>query len=258
MDANDEGMRVIPLRGMKLFDHGDDIAEAALHALRRRGLILRDRDVIVVAQKIVSKVEGRRRDSADVPVGDRALALADITGKPAALIQLALDEAQEVLRAAPNVLITRHRTGHVAANSGIDASNIAGGDAGQVLLWPEDPDRSARALRDAFHARTGARVAVVIADSLGRAWRLGTIGTAIGVSGCVALDDRCGEADLYGRTLQATWVAVADSIAAAAVLVMGEGGEGCPAVLVRGTPGGAVAESRASDLLRPIEQDLFR
>jgi coenzyme F420-0:L-glutamate ligase/coenzyme F420-1:gamma-L-glutamate ligase len=158
------------------------------------------------------------------------------------------------------VVITRHRTGHVAANAGIDASNVEGGADDAVLLWPEDPDASARAIRAELKALTGVAPAVVIADSLGRAWRLGTIGTAIGVAGLTVLDDRRGETDLFGRTLQATLVAVADSAAAAAVLVMGEGAEGVPAAVVSGLER-FVADADgpgAGAVLRPLAEDLFK
>ncbi|NML08446.1 coenzyme F420-0:L-glutamate ligase [Sphingomonas sp. G-3-2-10] len=248
----------MPLHGLPLFERGDDLAGAILAALERQEIALAEGDILVVAQKIVSKAEGRTVDLASVSPGKRARELAETVRKPAALVQLILDEALEVMRAVPNVLITRHRTGHVTANSGIDASNVAGGDTGTVLLWPEDPDHSARGIREAIAARSGVAVGVIVADSLGRAWRLGTIGTAIGSSGMPALDDRCGSLDLYGRPLQATWVAAIDSVAAAAVLAMGEGAEGTPAALVRGVRFTRQADDGADDLLRPPQEDLFR
>ena len=253
-------LSVTPLMGLPLFAPRASVAREVAEAARRQGLALGADDVIVVAQKIVSKAEGRAVQLAAVSVSEAAEQLAAKTGRPAALMQLMLDESEEILRATPAVVIARHRTGHVAANAGIDASNVEGGAEDAVLLWPQDPDASARAIRAELAALTGAAPAVVIADSLGRAWRLGTTGAAIGVAGLAVVDDRRGEIDLFGRTLQATLVGVADSVAAAAVLVMGEGAEGVPAALVRGAGRfvsredgpGAVAS------LRPINEDLFR
>lgn len=249
---------VKPLEGLPMFAAGMDLAGELRAAIDRAGVDLRDGDVLVVAQKIVSKVEGRSLRLADVTPGEKARDLAVLTGRSAALAQLILDETAEVLRATPAAIIARHRTGHVLANAGIDASNVDGGDADTVLLWPRDPDASARAIRAAF---APARIGVVIADSLGRAWRIGTVGTAIGAAGLAVLDDRRGlDVDLYGRTLQATVIAVADAVAAAAVLAMGEGAEGTPAALVRGW-GRWVGDQDgpgAASGLRPVEQDMFR
>lgn len=246
---------------MPLFRPGMSIAEEIVAAMRRSGDKPSDADVIVVAQKIVSKAAGRTARLGDVEAGEEAVRIAGATARDAAAVQLILDESHEVLRATPAAIIARHRTGHVLANAGIDASNIEGGDTDTVLLWPEDPDASARAIRAELHALAGARPAVVIADSMGRAWRIGTVGTAIGCAGLCVVDDRRGvDQDLFGRTLQATMIAVADAVAGAAVLVMGEGAEGVPAALVRGAgrwvsvddgPGMAAG-------LRPIEQDMFR
>ncbi|MEO7247762.1 MAG: coenzyme F420-0:L-glutamate ligase, partial [Novosphingobium sp.] len=172
-----------------------------------------------------------------------------------ALARLILDEAMAVMRATPLAIITRHHTGHVTANAGIDASNVEGGDGDMVLLWPRDPDASARAIRAGLLGRP----AVLIADSLGRAWRQGTLGTAIGCAGLIHTDDRRGQHDMFGRTLQATIVAVADAIAAFAVLAMGEGAEGTPVAVVRGA-GRWVTEADgtgASAIMRPAAGDLF-
>lgn len=254
------GMSVTVLRGLPMFQEGmsvaREIAKAALHV----GFNVNDGDVVVIAQKIVSKVEGRRVRLSDVEAGAEAEGLAQRTGRPAALMQLMRDESAEIMRATPQVTITRQRTGHVAANAGIDASNIEGGEDDAVLLWPRDADASARAIRAELRAASGAAPAVLIADSLGRAWRMGTIGTAIGCAGLQVLHDRCGEADLFGRALRATLVGVADSIAAAAVLAMGEGAEGTPVAVVRGVQRYVTREdgSGAVTALRPLDQDLFR
>jgi coenzyme F420-0:L-glutamate ligase / coenzyme F420-1:gamma-L-glutamate ligase len=253
-------LTVTPLDGLPMFAPGMSVAREAAAAAQRQGIAIAADDVVVLAQKIVSKAEGRRTRLGAVAAGDEARALAAGSGRPAALMQLMLDESQALVRTTPMVVITRHRTGHVAANAGIDASNVEGGAEDAVLLWPLDPDASARAIRAELKALTGAAPAVVIADSLGRAWRLGTIGTAIGAAGLVVVDDRRGETDLFGRTLQATLVAVADSIAAAGVLVMGEGAEGVPAAIVRGM-GRYVGEADgegATAVLRPAKEDLFR
>lgn len=163
------------------------------------------------------------------------------------------------MRVKPGLIVTRHRTGMVAANAGIDASNLADPAGPEMaLLWPENPDASAAALRRALEDRFGVRLAVIVSDSLGRAWRMGTAGTAIGTSGMRPVRDRRGETDLFGRVLQATVVAVGDEIAAAASLVIGEAAEGIPAALVRGAVYEPCEETGSADLIRPLDQDLFR
>lgn len=256
-----EEIVVRPLTGMPMFAPGISIAQALYRAIRASGDDLRDGDICVVAQKIVSKAEGRGIALAAIEPGDEAKALAARTGREPAMAQAILDESSEILRPHPAAIIARHRTGHVLANAGIDASNVEGGDVGTVLLWPRDPDASARAIRADLEAQGGARIGVVIADSMGRAWRIGTVGTAIGCAGIAVLEDRRGRAtDLYGRTLQATVIAVADSIAAIAALAMGEGDEGTPAALVRGAGRWVCAEDGPGAVsgLRPVEQDMFR
>lgn len=251
--------QVRAIGGMPLFAPGLCVAREIAAALDRSGEALRSGDIVVIAQKIVSKSEGRAVRLANVTPGVEASRLAQETGRPAPLVQLILDESEAVMRATKAAIIVRHRTGHVLANAGIDASNIAGGEADTVLLWPADPDASARRTRAELEEATGARPAVIIADSLGRAWRIGTIGTAIGCAGLGALQDRRGEADLFGRTLQATIVAVADSVAAMAVLAMGEGAEGTPAAIVRGAEQWVTAEDGAGAAagLRPLAEDMF-
>jgi coenzyme F420-0:L-glutamate ligase/coenzyme F420-1:gamma-L-glutamate ligase len=222
---------------------------------------LGDCDVVVLAQKIVSKAQGRTMRLSEVDAGEEARRVASRTEREPAAVQLILNESSEVLRAHPAAIIARHRTGHVLANAGIDASNVEGGEANTVLLWPEDPDASARAIRAELGQRIGASPAVVIADSMGRAWRIGTVGTAIGCAGLSVVDDRRGrDRDLFGRILQATMIAVADAVAAAAVLVMGEGAEGVPAAIVRGVGRWISAEDGPGMAagLRPVEQDMFR
>jgi coenzyme F420-0:L-glutamate ligase/coenzyme F420-1:gamma-L-glutamate ligase len=256
-----EILRAVPLRGLPLFASGMSVAGEIVAACRREGIELIDRDVVVVAQKIVSKSEGRTLQLRDITSGEEAHRIARQTERKAEAVQLILDQSSEIMRAHRAAIIARHRTGHVLANAGIDQSNVEGGDGDTVLLWPVDPDASARAIREELHRLSGQRPAVVIADSMGRAWRIGTVGTAIGCAGLCVVDDRRGaDRDLFGRTLQATMIAVADAVAGAAVLVMGEGAEGMPAVIVRGVGRWVSAEDGPGMVvgLRPVEQDMFR
>lgn len=235
----------------------DDLAALIRAALDQTGLALAPGDVLVVAQKIVSKAEGRRVGLASVTPSARAHELAGVTRKDPRIVQLILDESVEVMRAKPNVLIVRHRLGFVMASAGIDQSNT--GDRGDetALLLPVDPDASAERLRRTLADQTGVDVGIVINDSFGRAWRNGVVGVALGVSGLPGVVDMRGEADRYGRTLHITQIAVADELAAAASLTMGQAGEGTPVVLARGVPykrrDGSVRE-----LIRSAEEDMFR
>lgn len=251
---------IVPLSGLPMFAGGMSVARELVTAAEHGGEVIGDGDVLVVAQKIVSKAEGRVVAPCDVEVGEDARRLATETGREGGIAQLILDESSEILRATPMAIIARHRTGHVLANAGIDASNVEGGGDGAVLLWPDDPDASARSIRAEIRRISGRNPAVVIADSMGRAWRVGTVGTAIGLAGIVALDDQRGQTDLFGRTLQATIVAVADAIAGAAVLAMGEGAEGTPAAIVRGVSRWVSEDDGPGAIagLRPVDQDMFR
>jgi coenzyme F420-0:L-glutamate ligase/coenzyme F420-1:gamma-L-glutamate ligase len=255
------GLSFLPLAGIPLFRPGMSVARELLAALESRGEVLGKGDICVVAQKIVSKAEGRMVRLADVEPSSRAHEIAEQTLRNPQVLQLILDESSELLRASEAAVIARHQTGHVLANAGIDASNIEGGEDENVLLWPVDPDASARAIRAELAQLAGTSPAVLIADSMGRAWRTGTVGTAIGCAGLTVLDDQRGlEQDLFGRTLQATVIAVADSIAAAASLAMGEGAQGTPAVIVRGGGQWVTPEDGpgAASGLRPIVEDMFR
>jgi coenzyme F420-0:L-glutamate ligase/coenzyme F420-1:gamma-L-glutamate ligase len=246
------------LAGVPLVRPGDDLAWLVMAALQASRLALQPGDAVVLAQKIVSKAQGRLVDLTAVQPTPRARELAARTGKDARLMQLVLDESTEVLRAVPGVVVVEHRLGFVAANAGIDQSNANadGGDA-QALLLPLDPDGTCADLRGELRARTGVDVAVLVIDSFGRAWRNGTIGTAIGASGLPALLDLRGSPDLFGRRLQSTEVGLADELAAAASLVMGQAAEGRPIVLARGL-GYEGSPGSARDLLRPRQMDLFR
>lgn len=244
--------------GLPMIRPGDDLVGLTLGRLAAEGQSLRDGDVVVVAQKIVSKAEGRLVRLSTVEPSDRALALARDTEKDPRLVELILSESRRVVRSRPGVLIVEHRLGFVGANAGIDQSNVDGGEGGETaLLLPENPDASAERLRAAFLDRTGRSVGVVINDSFGRPWRIGTVGIALGSAGLPAVIDRRGDADLFGRTLRVTVIAHADEIAAAASLVMGQADEARPVVIVRGLEARGPSLP-ASALVRPPELDLFR
>jgi coenzyme F420-0:L-glutamate ligase / coenzyme F420-1:gamma-L-glutamate ligase len=244
-----------PLRDIPPIATGDDLADIALAGLGRSDDRLRDGDVLIFAQKIVSKSEGRAVDLDSVVPSADALRLASETEKDPRLVELILRESSEVLRCRPGVLIVVHKLGFILANAGIDRSNVEGSD--RVLLLPVDPDGSAAGIRAKLKMKTGLDAAVLIIDSFGRPWRLGTAGTAIGASGMPALLDLRGHPDMHGRPLESTEVAVADELAAAASLAMGQANERTPIVLARGVPY-ARRNGLARDLLRPKELDLFR
>jgi coenzyme F420-0:L-glutamate ligase/coenzyme F420-1:gamma-L-glutamate ligase len=253
-------LTLTPLTGIPLIRHGDDLADIVVHGLQESRIIPEDNDVLVLAQKIVSKAEGRAVNLGTVTPSPRARELADSAAKDARIVELILRESQEVLRTRPGTLIVEHRLGFVCANAGIDHSNVAhplleGDD--WVLLLPENPDRSAEMLRREIETRTGKKTGILIIDSHGRAWRNGTVGVAIGVAGLPALQDLRGKPDLFGFKLRITQVGAADELAAAASLVMGQASEGTPVVHVRGFPY-PLREGSLGELLRPKEQDMFR
>jgi coenzyme F420-0:L-glutamate ligase/coenzyme F420-1:gamma-L-glutamate ligase len=236
---------------------GMDLAGVILNASAGAHLAVKDLDVFVVAQKIVSKAEGRKVRLRDVEPRAEALRLAGECQKDPRIVELILRESSAVLRCRPNLLIVVHRLGFVLANAGIDASNVDSKDGEEaVLLLPQDPDESAARLRRAIERKTGAKVGVIVNDSFGRAWRLGTVGTAIGVAGLPAVADLRGRPDRNGRLLQSTEVGIADELAAAASSLMGQADEGLPVVHIRGFS--ISGEGRAADLVRPPQLDLFR
>jgi len=249
-----ERLELIALSGMPLVAAGDDLAELIADALQRSDTQLDDHDVLVVAQKIVSKAEGRLVDLGTVVPSEQARRRAGQTGKDPRLVELILRESVRVVRQTDSLIITENTIGIVMANSGVDQSNI---EAGHALLLPEDPDRSAVTLRQQLKQRLSKTVGVVIADSMGRAWRKGIVGHAIGVAGVQALVDLRTSLDLFGRALRVTQIGLADEIAAAATVVMGQGGEGRPAVLVRGF-GKFDQPTNARELVRDKDSDLFR
>ena len=246
------------LDGVPLVKAGDDLAGIILDALAASGLALRADDVVVLAQKIVSKAEGRMFELGEIEPSAKAVEIAAQSDKDPRVVQLILDESDEVLRVRPGAVIVGHRLGFVAANAGIDQSNIGNGaDDDRVLLLPLDPDGTCDNLRGELKARTGIDVAVLIIDSIGRAWRNGTVGTAIGVSGMAGLLDLRTKPDLFGRPLKTSELGLADELASAASLVMGQSSEGRPIVLARGVPY-ARRDGNAHELIRPKEIDLFR
>lgn len=246
------------LPGMPLVRPGDDLARLILAAVERAGTSLAPGDVLVVAQKVVSKAEGRETRLADAVITEAARELAIQVDKDPRLVALILSEARQVLRSRPGVIIVEHRLGYVMANAGIDASNVDSSDGEpRVLLLPEDPDASCRRLRADLQRLCGVAPAVIVNDSVGRAWRQGSIGTALGSAGLPALWDLRGKHDLFQRPLMVTQVGLADEIASAGSLLQGQADEGTPVVLLRGLElpqdaGGADA------LLRPLADDLFR
>jgi coenzyme F420-0:L-glutamate ligase / coenzyme F420-1:gamma-L-glutamate ligase len=251
-------LEVIALSGLPLIKAGDDLVGLIASSLGRNAVEPQAQDVLVIAQKIVSKAEGRVVDLATIKPSARAIALAADVAKDPRLVELILSESVRVVRARRGVLIVEHRLGFIMANAGVDQSNVGPADGVQrALLLPENPDRSAAALRIGLTAVTGIDLAVVINDSFGRAWRQGTTGVAIGAAGLPVLIDLRGRPDLFGRTLEVSVTGFADEIAAAASLVMGQADEASPVVLIRGLRWSA-PESTATTIIRPSSEDLFR
>jgi coenzyme F420-0:L-glutamate ligase/coenzyme F420-1:gamma-L-glutamate ligase len=255
-----------PIPKIPIIQPRDNLADILLECVQNAHLVLEDSDILVLAQKIVSKAEGRQVNLNTVTPSEAAFELARQANKDPRLCELILRESNEILRVRPGTVIVEHRLGFICASAGIDHSNVnapeADGDSAAqpedwVLLLPEDPDHSALEIRRRLKLLTGHRLGVMIIDSHGRAWRNGVVGTCIGLSGLPAVVDARGKPDLFGYRLRITFIAAADELAAAASLVMGEAAEGTPAVLVRGFPY-PLREGSLKELLRPKEQDLFR
>lgn len=249
-------IQIIGLPGIPQISSESDLASEIEAAFARIGEGLQEGDILVVAQKIVSKAEGRLKKLSEFLPSKQAHELARKVGKDPRYVEAVLTESRKLLRAVPQVLIVEHRLGHIMANAGIDQSNVDGDDE-SILLLPVDPDGSAHRLRERLSRGGTSKIAVVISDSFGRPWRIGTTGVAIGIAGLPAVEDMRGQTDMFGRTLRATEIALADSVAAAAVLSMGEGPEGVPAVILRGLSW-QESTQRAADGLRDEEGDLFR
>jgi len=243
--------------GIPLIKAGDDLKAIIQKALENAKITLHEDDVLVISSKIVSKAEDRLVKLDTIIPGQQARSVADETGKDPRLVELILKESTEISRKARGVLVTRHRLGFVSANAGIDQSNIGPQAQSYALLLPVDPDTSAQTLHQHLQTQTGLHIGIVISDSHGRPFRMGNIGVAIGVAGLPAIRDLRGQHDLFDRELRISIQGYADLIASAAHLVCGEGDEGYPVVLVRGLEARRM-DGRASDLNRPVEQDLYR
>ena len=260
--AQPPAFQVIGLPGIGMIEHGDDLVALIAKALDQNSVTLEHGDVVCVAQKIISKAEGCLVALETIEPSEHAQELANATHKDPRMVQLILDESSEVMRHKPHVLIVRHNLGFVGAHAGIDQSNVDHSTGEMALLLPKDPDASAMSLRDGLQTRYRANIGVVVTDSHNRAWRMGTIGSAIGCAGIKVLDDSRGGEDIYGRTLQATLISRADALAGAATLMMGETTEKLPVVILRGLP----PEQTLSDdptqtaqlINRPLEEDMFR
>ncbi|HEV2187824.1 MAG TPA: coenzyme F420-0:L-glutamate ligase [Stellaceae bacterium] len=251
-------LEIIGLRGVPMVQPGDNLHALIVSALVDADMALETGDVLVVAQKIVSKAEDRFIDIATVTPSAKAKKLAAQTAKDPRFVEIVLAESKRIVRHRTNLIIAEHKRGWVMANAGIDHSNVAPGDGHErVLLLPLDPDTSARALREELVASYGVPVGVIISDSFGRPWRRGTVGIALGSAGLPSIIDWRGHPDLFGRPLEVTETGFADEIAAAASLVMGQAAEAVPIALVRGVQWDA-PEADAAALVRPPEHDLFR
>lgn len=257
------------LPGIPLIHPGDDLASIIFAALGQAQIALKDGDILVLAQKIVSKAEGRMVHLSEVSPSARACELGQLTGKDPRLVELILSESREVLRVRPGTMIVEHRLGFVCANAGIDHSNVSAEPEVRwfaekalnpdewMLLLPVNPDASAELIRQGLEKMSAQQLGVLIIDSHGRAWRMGTVGAAIGIAGLPGLVDLRGAADLFGFHLKITLVGAADELAAAASLLMGQAAEGTPVIHARGFPY-PLRQSSLSELLRPQDQDLFR
>lgn len=248
-------LTITPLTGIPKIHEGESLIPLIITAMERCASRVSDGDIIVIAQKIISKSEGRLVKLASVEPQAEAISLAKETDKDPRLVQLILDESDEVIRSREGVIIVAHRIGLVHANAGIDRSNIEGNDS--ALLLPKDPDASAKKIRSGLEKHYGVHIGVIISDSMGRAWRNGTVGFAIGSSGVETLQDLIGQPDMFGRTLEATSVGHGDELAAAASIVMGQADEAIPVALIQGLPA-VKTEQAAVDLIREKHEDMFR
>jgi len=249
-----------PLPNIPIVQRGDDLIEIIFHGLTQGNIILQDGDIVVLAQKIISKSEGRWVNLAMVQPSENAIVVANKIEKDPRLVEIILRESNQIVRTRPGTIIVEHRLGFICANAGIDHSNVAGGgDKNEewILMLPENPDASARAIRKKLEEESESQLGVMIIDSHGRAWREGVVGVAIGLAGMPGLVDMRGKSDLFGYKLKITTIGVADELAAAASLVMGQAAEATPIVHVRGFPY-PLRDGSLKELLRPKDQDLFR
>lgn len=253
-------LTLTPVPGIPIISPGDDLPVIILHCLDQANIELIEGDILVLAQKIVSKAEGRFVNLKMVTPSEKALELSALSGKDPRVVELILRESREILRVRMGSIIVEHKLGFISASAGIDHSNVnnlGGSPEDWVLLLPENPSESAHKMRIAIESIKKFHIGILIIDSHGRAWRLGTVGVAIGLSGMPGLVDLRGEPDLFGYKLQITTVGAADELAAGASLVMGQAREGTPVVHVRGFTY-PLREGSFNELIRPREQDLFR
>ena len=253
-------IKLIALQYLPLIQMGDDLPQILLSSLDENQIDLEDGDVLVIAQKVVSKAEGRKVELQSVKPSVQAIELAEETEKDPRVVELILQESAEVLRHRPGLIIVEHRLGFICANAGIDRSNVNQNDDPlneYVLLLPENPDQSAKNIRQVLENTSQKRIGVLVIDSHGRAWRNGIVGISIGFSGLPGIVDLRGEPDLFGSQLQVTQIAVVDELAAAASLIMGQADEGLPVVHVRGFPY-PLQDGSFEEMLRNRAKDLFR
>jgi len=246
-------MLAIGLNNLPLIKEGDELEKIIAKAIEEKGIKLEDGDIIVVTEKIVSKAEGRVIELSKIKASKKAQELAEKTGKDPRLVELMLREFKEVIKIGENFIIGETKHGFICANAGIDQSNI---EEGKVKLLPENPDKSAERIRKFLEKKFNVKLGLIISDSFGRPFRKGSVGVALGASGVIALQDRRGNEDIYGKKLRVTRVAIADCLASLAILITGEGNERIPVVIIKGLD--YLGEGKASDLLREKEKDVFR
>lgn len=256
--TSDHTLSLTAVTGIPLIEPGDDLAAILVDSIRRCGLAPKDHDVLVIAQKVVSKAQGRYVELSQVKPSSKAVELAAVVGKDPRLIEIVLSESRQVIRYRPGVLVVEHRLGFVMANAGVDQSNIEHPGGERALLLPVDPDGTCRELQCGFERAFRSKLAVIMSDSFGRPWRNGVVGVAIGAAGIPSLRSAIGMPDLFGRSMRVTEVALADEIASAASLLMGQTDAGLPLVHVSGLPASVEPVLPASSLVRPREQDMFR
>lgn len=251
-----DAVKIIAVKNLPLITEGDNIAELIFNAAIAQNTPIRDRDIIVITHVAVSKAEGDIVNLDDVVPSEQAIEIAQKTGKDPALVETILRETKEIVRLGPNSIITEIKNGMVCANAGVDKSNVKGERT--VALLPKNPDATAQKIRQEIKRLTGFDVAVIISDTHGRPFRMGEVNVAVGVAGIKPLRDRRGEKDLFGYVLKVKRTAVADELASAAELVMGQADEGIPAAIIRGYKYQPVEDASATELVRPKEKDLFR
>jgi coenzyme F420-0:L-glutamate ligase/coenzyme F420-1:gamma-L-glutamate ligase len=252
-------MHLFAVAGLPSIQPGDDVAALVVDRLTATGETVRPGDILVIAQKIISKAEGRLVRLADVQPGEQAVEIAATVGKDPRVVQVVLDDSNDILRVRRGLLVVEQRSGWVCANAGVDRSNIQPDETGECLaLLPEDADASAATLRSRFEELTGVAPAIIINDSHGRAWRIGTVGTAIGCAGLPPIWNQRGLHDLFGYELVSSEECIVDELAAAASLLMGQSNEGQPAVVIRGYQPPPLPPAPARAIQRPAHMDSFR